>query len=546
MKRLVLSLSLMCFGVISQAQTPQKPDLVVGIVVDQMRWDYLHRFEPYFGSGGFKRMMREGYSFEENYIHYAPSVTAVGHASVYTGATPAFHGIVGNAWYERKDNDSKMYCVQDNSVQPIEGSEKRGKMSPKNLQAGTIGDELRLATRFQSRVFGIAAKDRGAILPAGRAANGAFWFDDVTGNMISSTYYYEQSPSWLTNFNKRNIADSLLKLKWEVSDVLKSVVGNSDPYASYKRDIDKAMAKQLPIQFQHNKADGYKVFNYLPYCNTMIERFAEQLISAERLGKNGVTDMLCVSFSATDYLGHYYGPQSWEVLDMYVRLDKEFERLFDFLDKQIGKGRYLVFLSADHAAPHTPAYMKDNKMAGGNVNMYETKWRDSLNVILEKEFQVPGIIHAYSEFQIYVSQAKLKERQLDKKKVCESIIRILNSMPEVLMAFTLEDANNLLIPTVALEMFKRGYHGERSGDIQIVMKPNFTEYAAKGTDHGTIFNYDTHLPMVWFGWKIPSGKSYRTTTISDIAPTLAALLQIQRPNASFGHVMYEIMEKAQP
>jgi predicted AlkP superfamily pyrophosphatase or phosphodiesterase len=532
-------LSTTAFSQVTAPSTHQQPELVVGIVVDQMRWDYLHRFESYFGEGGFKRMIREGFSYEQHYIDYAPSVTAIGHASTYTGSIPAFHGIVSNAWFDRL-TEQKMYCVQDDAVQSVGGSRASGKMSPKNLLASTIGDELKIANGFQSRVFGIAIKDRGAILPAGRAGNGAFWFDDSTGNMISSTYYYQSLPLWVQKFNQRKVSDSLLNLGWNRLELANAIKGIPDE-GKYKRPLTKEMKVVFPYDLKRKTKDNYRLIKYTPGGNTLVRMMAESLVLNENLGKQGVTDMLCVSFSSTDYLGHNYGPQSQEIADMYIRLDAELEQFFRFLDKQIGVGKYVVFLSADHGAPQTPQYLIDNKMSAGSVNFYDKKILASLDSMLAVKFHTTGLMLGFREFQFYLNNKRIDSIGLDRKAVYQTLIDYLMTRPEVLTAFSLRAQLNVILPEKYLEMHVRGYSPNRSGDVHVVLKPQFTDYLLTGTDHGSIFNYDTHIPMLWFGWKIPHGKSYRKTSITDVAPTLSALLNIQVPAAATGAVLTEIV-----
>jgi predicted AlkP superfamily pyrophosphatase or phosphodiesterase len=348
-------------------QHPQ-PKLVVGIVIDQMRWDYLYRFAPLFKeNGGFKRMMQQGFSCNNTFIPYTPTVTAAGHTCVYTGSVPAIHGITGNNWFDEELNRT-VYCSEDKTVQGVGGKDEViGQMSPKNMLTTTIGDELRIATNFKSKVIGIAVKDRGAILPAGHSATGAYWYDGKSGNFITSTYYYNSLPQWVEQFNNRKLVDSLYKLNWVATKLTK------EQYLQYAtEDIKDYESKpfgkdQLGFPYNLEKYVGkdYGKISTTPYGNTITTEMAKAAILAEKLGKNTATDMLTVSYSSPDYIGHSFGPNSWELLDNYIRLDEELGQLLNFLDTQVGKDAYTVFLTADHAVAHVPSFLKEHKIPAG-------------------------------------------------------------------------------------------------------------------------------------------------------------------------------------
>lgn len=522
----------------NQSIEDKRPQLVVGVVVDQMRWDYLYRFLPYFGEGGFKRLLHHGYRFEQTYFPYTPSLTAAGHASIYTGAYPAFHGIVGNSWYERA-TESRVYCTSDSTVQPKGGSNAGGKMSPVHLMSNTVGDELRLFSGFKSRVFGLAIKDRGAILPAGRSANGAFWFDDSTGHMVSSSYYYDALPEWVQQFNQQRLTDSLIEHPWiPLIKDLDLPVSAQD--AKHKRPLMKGMPAIFPHTVQYTSREGYKKFRYLPAANTYTVQFAEWLLKNEQLGKKGQTDLLCISFSATDYAGHEFGPQSPEVADMYIRLDRDLARLFEFLDQHAGAGEYLVFLTADHAAPYSPSYLSENNISAGGINFYGMDRR--VDQFLQEKFGVPGLLVDYYGFQFFLNNKKIDSLKIPRDEVYDALIDFLLQMPEVVHAIPLKRLHQAVLPGVYKDMIAAGYYQRRSGDIQIILKPSYIDYKPEGTEHGTLFNYDTRVPLIWYGWQIPAGKTFRRAHVTDIAPTLSQMLYIDTPGAAAGEVLAELMQ----
>lgn len=525
-------LFLFCFkSSFSQPTKEMRPKLVVGLVIDQMRWDYLYRYYDRYSDKGFKRLLNEGFSYDNAFINYANSVTAAGHASLYTGATPSLHGIVGNEWIDRKTGLYN-YCVSDKSVSPVGGSAKAGMMSPKNLLATTIGDELRIATNFRSRVFGIAVKDRGSILPAGRSAEDVYWFDDSTGNFISSSYYMKTLPHWAVSFNKRKIADSLILQKWNLlypaETYIQSTPDNMD--FEYLKDGEPIFPHIIDIKSKSR----FAAFRYTPAVNTLAFEYAKNLLISENAGRMQ-TDMLCLSISGTDYIGHAYGPSSIEAEDAYLRLDRDIAEFLNFLDEQYGKENYLFFLSADHGAPQIPSFLKSKKINAGSNNNYALV--SELNNELNLKFHHKNIIKAYFDFQFFVDENLIDSLSLPKHEIYSFIKNYLKNIPGVSDAFDHDSIYTLNYPVAIKEMFNNSYYRQRSGTIKIIMEPQFTDYKEKGTEHGTIYNYDTHIPLMFFGKNIPAGSSSKRVFITDLAPTICSLLKIQVPNASFGKVL---------
>lgn len=516
-----------------------RPKLVVGIVVDQMRWDYLYRYYNKYSEGGFKRLINKGFSFENTMIPYTPTVTAAGHTCIYTGSVPAVHGIVGNDWIERSTG-AWMYCSQDKSVQTVGSFSVAGQMSPRNMFASTIGDELRLATNFRSRVFGIALKDRGGILPAGHSANAAYWFDDSTGNWITSTYYMNALPQWVQGFNGEKQPDAMMSKGW-------SLLYGADQYDQSTPDstlFEKRIPGEVTTTFPHalttRNGKSYFALRYSPYGNTLTMNFAKRLIENERLGMSGQTDMLCVSFSSTDYVGHTFGPQSLEIEDTYLRLDKDLENFFAYLDEKEGKDNYVVFLSADHGAPQSPAFLKSVKIPAGTLQ--GTNLMSDLNTELTKKFKVNGLIKGYSEYQFYFDHTKLDSSSLNANEVLDYTVDLLLKRPEVLNAFSYANFSTTILPEALKQRLTNGYFSKRSGDVQMILKTQYTDNLAAGTDHGVWYNYDAHIPLLFYGWGVKPGKTNRETYMTDIAPTITALLHVQMPSGAVGKVLPEVVK----
>lgn len=520
----------------------EAPKLVLGIVIDQMRWDYLNRFAPLFKqNGGFKRMMQEGFSCDNTQIGYTPSITACGHSGIYTGSVPAIHGITGNAWWDALQKRS-VYCTEDKTVAGVgaKGSSD-GQMSPRNLQTTTISDELRLSTNFRSKVIGIAIKDRGAILPAGHSANGAYWFDAKSGYFITSTYYSNQLPEWVNQFNNRKLPDSLLNLGWQkaLKDEVYPLYATADEKPYEGTPFGKNQTK-MPYDLKRTENEGYGKLPSTPHGNTITAEMAKAAVLAEELGKDDVTDLLAVSFSSPDYIGHAFGPNSWELVDNYVRLDEELGKLFDFLDAKVGKGKYTAFLSADHAVAHVPGFMKENKLPGGTLN--DKSMLSDLNALVKNQYGIDGAVVSLYNYQVHLDRDKLDSLKADQKSIINTIITFLKKKEPVSNAFATADILTTPIPKVLREKLANGFFYNRSGDIQIILKSGYIDGGATGTTHGLWYPYDAHIPLLWYGWGIRKGRSSKEVHMHDIASTIAALLRIQEPSGNIGQPITEVLK----
>jgi predicted AlkP superfamily pyrophosphatase or phosphodiesterase len=525
-----------CFSSFSQTQKVEKPKIVIGIMVDQMRWDFLYRFEKRYSSGGFKRLVREGFSCDNAYIPYAQTVTAAGHSTVYTGSVPAISGIMGNDWYDRSLGKS-VYCAEDASVKTIGGSPNAQPMSPKNLQVTTVCDEQRIATNFKSKTIGIAIKDRGGILPAGQSANAAYWYDASTGNWVSSTYYMNELPSWAKSFNDKKIPDSLFKLGWNTLYPTNTYILSDEDEKNYE---GKSSADSKPV-FPHNIAayvgKSYGALSSTPHGNTLTLSFAKAAIEAEGLGNDEYTDFLAISFSSPDYIGHQYGPNSIEVEDNYLRLDKEFEAFFIYLDKKFGKN-YTVFLTADHGVAHAPGYSKEKKLPGGSMNMSAVS---AAKNTMEK-FKISNLVESFDNYQYYLNYKKIDSAGADLDAVKKYFIKELNKDPNIFYAFDISHLQDALLPELVKNKFLNGYHPKLSGDVQIILKAGYLSGSNTGSSHGSWYPYDAHIPMVFMGAGINKGRMTKNSSMSDIAPTLAALLKIQMPSGNVGDVISEAIK----
>ena len=519
-----------------------RPKLVVGIVIDQMRWDFLYRYYDRYASGGFKRLMNDGFNCENTFIPYCPTVTAAGHASIYTGSIPAVHGIVGNDWF---DNDAQRnrYCTEDKSVQSVGTNNDKGKMSPKNMLVTTIGDELKLATNFRGKVIGISLKDRGSILPAGHSADAAYWYDTKTGNFISSTYYLKELPKWVKDFKSPDVILNYYQKNWNTLYPINTYTQSDNDTNTYEHTEFDSTQKGFPYDLKRfaEKKDYDMIFS-TPYGCSLTFDFAKAAIKNEQLGKDSITDMLAISISPTDYVGHSFGPNSIETEDTYLRLDKDIEAFLLYLDKEIGKGNYTVFLSADHGVAHVPGFLKKHNLPNGIVSGSEVKKK--LSSYLKDKFGYDSICIAKFKNQFYLNNTLIEEKKLDKEKIIESSIDFLKNIDGIDRVLNYTDIQESTLPVEIKEQFIKGYYPRRCGDILTILKPGYIDSKySEGTDHSAWYPYDAHIPLLFYGFGINKGKTYSKTFMTDIAPTITSLLHIQMPSGCIGNTLNEVLKK---
>ncbi|MBW4890227.1 alkaline phosphatase family protein [Mucilaginibacter sp. HMF5004] len=515
-----------------------RPKLVIGLVVDQMRWDYLFRYYDRYQATGFKRLLNEGFSCDNTNLDYVPTVTAVGHTCVYTGSVPSITGIAANDFIIQATGKT-IYCTDDATVATVGSTSAAGQMSPRNLWVSTVTDELRLATNFRSKVIGIALKDRGAILPAGHTANAAYWFDDVSGNWISSTYYMTDLPDWVKKFNDKKLVAQYLKQDWNtlypVNTYLQSTEDNSPKYEGKFKGAD---APTFPVK---TSGGSYGTIRATPYGNSFTLDMAKAAIENEKLGKTTVTDFLAVSLSSTDYVGHQFGVNAVETEDTYLRLDRDLGSFFTYLDSTIGKGNYTVFLTADHGAAHNTAFLNDHGIPAGVWPISDiTK---SLNDYLANKYEVKNLVLSLMNYQVNFNYAAIADKKISEYALKQDCIEFLKKQAGVAYAVDMQAVQTATIPEALRMRIINGYNAEHSGAIQIILKSGwFDGHGTTGTTHGTWNPYDTHIPLLFMGWGIKHGHTNQSTHMTDIAPTVSALLHIQTPNGNIGVPIEQVIK----
>jgi len=520
MKRSLTLLSLcLILAVISLAAELRKPKLVVAIVIDQFRYDYLTRFRADY-KGGLDRMLREGAVFTNARYAQSPTVTAVGHSIFLTGAMPAVSGIVANSWYDRESGkqitsvcDYSRKTVGAETAAPGARCEDWDPASPKRLLVSTVGDELRNRDE-RSKVFGISLKARSAILPSGHRANGAFWFDDKSGTFISSDFYFSELPLWVKEFNGRKLADQYVDTKWPGFDSW-----NFHVAAGSKRPYEKIPAS--------------------PWGNELIEKLAETAIVAEKLGQGDATDLLTVSFSSNDYVGHQTGPDAPEVREMCMRTDALLAKLFDVVAQKVGMENAVFILSADHGVAPTVDTQEKRKMPGGTIDADVEK---IVRSALVKKFGEGDLVLSFVDNSFYLDYKAIEQRKLDTTAIYRTAADALMAEPKAHVA-RVYNRDQLALGTagdfISSAVFN-GFNQQRSGDIFVIYEP-YRVPSRKGASHFTPYNYDTHVPVIFFGAGIKPGWRRENIQVNDIAPTLAALMNVELPSGASGRVLTQIL-----
>lgn len=521
---------------------PDKPKLIIGIVVDQMRFDYLSRFYDKFEQNGFKRLMNEGTFCKYAYLNYIFTQTGPGHATIFTGTTPSNHGIVSNDWYIPLKKQ-KVYCVEDQKQTTVGSNSNNGKASPLYLMTPTFGDQLRLHYLQKSKVISISLKDRAAILPGGKNPNAAYWFDDATGKMITSSYYLKSLPAWVEEFNNKKLSDLYLSRLWlpllPINEYTESL-RDSNKYELGFGKNQIVFPYDLSYISKKDKNDkDYGILKSTPFGNTLLHDFAIAAIINEELGKDNIPDFLTISFSATDYIGHRFGPRSVELEDTYLRLDKEIAHFIDFIEAEIGKENVLIFLTADHGVADNPQYLADINMNSGQFKQYYAL--SLLRTYLNATYGEGEWVLGYSDQQIFLNRNLIEDAKLSLKEFQEKVAAFMiqfNGVANAVTAYSLQIQN---FTDGILKAIQNSFNPKRSGDVLIALEPGWIEESPYLYDHNSSYSYDTHVPLFWYGWKIPRLTINRKLNIIDIVPTLSALIQIELPMGATGVPIQELI-----
>ncbi|MDT7602673.1 MAG: hypothetical protein QOF61_670 [Acidobacteriota bacterium] len=547
---------------------PARPRLVLLIVVDQFRADYLERFGDLFAQNGLRRLVGQGALWTNANYDHMPTYTAPGHATTMTGTWPSENGIVANDWYDRESGCpvSNVWDPEDRIAAGCRLAQSRWQLfggganerapSPRRLTASTLGDELRLATNDRSKVIGISVKDRAAILPAGRHANAAYWFSSLAGNMVSSSYYFNDLPAWVKRFDEGRPADKFFGKKWEY------LLGSDAEYVR-RQGADAPPWENIgniagdTNKFPHTITGGadkpgaafYGALDASPFSNDMLVDFAEAAIDNEALGKDADTDVLTLSFSANDYVGHRYGPYSQEMMDVTLRVDRQIGALLDFVDSRVGLQNTLVVFTADHGVAPIPEHAAALGLPGGRISS-----ADVLNAVrnaLRARFSKPGerdttadyVLEPFMNANVFFNTVALRrdgvERAEAERAACEGALTV----PGISRCFTRTqlEAGEVSSSDAVARRVLHGFSQRRSGDVIVLAEPFKYLGDSIPATHGSPYNYDTHVPLIVMGQGIASGRYTQSATPADIAPTLASLLRVQPPSNATGRILNEAL-----
>ncbi len=520
-----------------------KPKLIIGIVIDQMRYDYLTKYAERYSEGGFKKILKYGFSLENAHCNYIPTYTAVGHSSIYTGTTPSIHGIISNNWYD-KELKKSVYCVYDNNYKTVGTNSYNGKKSPKKLQTTTIADQLRLSQNMQGKTIGISFKDRSAILPLGNSGSAAYWYDgDNYNSWITSSFYMEELPKWVKDFNANNNANKYLNEYWRTLYDISSYTQSRNDNNVFEGKFVGQKAPTFPKNLKklREKNNNFSLLKSVPAGNTFTIDFVKAAIIGENLGKSKYTDFIAVSFSSTDYIGHKYGVSAVETEDTYLRLDRDIADFVQFLDRNIGKDSYTLFLTADHAAVHNPAYLKSLKIPAHYFDI--SKFKTFVLNTTKKYFNSYELIENISNYQIFLNKEEINQLGLNANKVAEKLSEEIINFENVYKVATAKTLQTSHFPFGILNSLQNGYNQKLSGEVLFIPYPATLINHRTGTSHGSGYSYDTHIPIIFYGNGINSGRSTKKYNITDIAPTIANLLKIEAPNGTNGVIIDEVLKK---
>ena len=485
----------------------RKPKLIVTIVVDQFRYDYLTRYRADY-TGGFNRLLTRGAVFTNANYKQVPAVTAVGHSTILSGAIPSISGIVANDWFD-PDENTHVTSVSDPSTRLVGGKDGTGS-SPHRLLVSTVADEIKMVSGAKSRVIGVSLKDRSAILPGGHMTDAAYWFDNTTGNFVSSTWYMKELPAYAREFNGLRQADKLKGTTW--------------------------LGHTLP----DDPAKLYAALETSPGGNDLVEAFAERALAAEQLGKHEGTDVFTVSFSSNDYVGHEYGPESPEAHDISIRTDRLLDKLLTALDRQVGEANYLVVMTADHGAPPLPEVNVARRMPGGRIT--PTQIKDTVQNALVQRYGAGEWVAGNWDLSVYLNRALIAQKKLDRAEVQKEAARALAALPHMFRVYTLDSvARGEVLPDEITQRVVNGFNLRRGPDLEVIPDPYWMVRATSGETHAAPFSYDLHVPVIFMGAGIKPGRYHQSIAVNDIAPTLATMLDIETPSGNVGRVLTEIL-----
>ncbi len=534
--------STLCFAQDNTRIPPEKPRLIIGIVISQMRYDYIYRYWNKFEENGFKKLITRGTFCKNTSFNYLLSQEGVGHSTIATGTLPANHGIVSKEWYLNLQ-DKIEQNVEDDKHSTIGGNSEAGKYSPKNLLCTTYPDELRMSNNLQSKVFGISLDAAPAILSSGHTANMAYWLDTKSGNWVTSTYYADSLPAWVNDFNNKRFPDTYLEREWNTLLPLNEYTESLPDDNKYETGIKgrTVFPYNLPkIVNTKNRKTDYSILKSTPFGNSLVKDFAISVIVNENLGKDEYTDIITVSFTATENIGNLFGPNSVEVEDVFLRLDREIAHFLNFIDLNIGKENVLVYLTSDHGVAPIPDYLTDHKIPAGYFN--QNGAISLLKSALDNVYGKGDWIKAYHSQQIYLNRILIEDAKIPLNEFQNYTAQFILQFSGVANTVTSTTLQTTDFTSGIFKKIQNGFNQKRSGDVIINLKAGWIEKGDGLSNHNSSYAYDSRIPLIWYGWKIGRGTVLRAVDIIDIAPTISTFLNITYPNACTGNPILELTQ----
>jgi predicted AlkP superfamily pyrophosphatase or phosphodiesterase len=534
-----------CEGLIGQGAyiPPDKPKLVIGIIVEQLRYDQIERFRSRFDQNGIRRLLNEGTNFQNASFQYMLTQSAPGHATIATGAEPAWHGITSDTWYLPLRNEL-IYCTKDLNVNPAGGTPEAGRHSPVNLQASTFADELKMSSRKKAKVFSVGLKDNSVILSAGHSADGAYWFDNTAGSWISSTWYVDSLPEWVNDFNAMRYPEAFLNSKWELlrprQDYYDCVPDTNSYEAGFGgQNYFPYDLRKISSKVNASSVHDMSLISETPFGNTLTTSFAKKLIEMEKLGKDDITDYLSICYTSTDYIGHRFGPSSFEMADAIFRLDREIEDLMTYLVDSIGKMNILIYFTSSHGISEVPAVLENNGIPSGYFRQDQALYL--VKSYLKALYGEGEWIKGYSERQIYLNRTLLEDSRIPLEDVQKKVARFIVQFSGIASAYPYSAFEVNDFGEGNLKKVINNFSPQRSGDIILTFYPGWVEKVNDYvTNNNSPYEYDSHVPLVWWGWSVDRAIISRKVNMTDIAPTLSALLKVPYPNACSGEPLFEL------
>jgi len=522
---------------------PDKPKLVIGIIVEQLRYDQIERFRGRLVQNGIRRLLNEGTSFQNASYQYMLTESAPGHATISTGAEPAWHGIASDSWYLPL-RDELIYCTKDLNVKPAGVSSESGQHSPVNLQASTFTDELKMASGKNAKVFSVGLKDHSVILSAGHSADCAYWLDNASGSWISSSWYIDSLPAWVNDFNAMKYPEAFLNSKWELfrsAEYYNDCITDKNDFEAgfegqnyFPYDLRRISMKENPAPRR-----DLSVILETPYGNTLTTSFAKKLIENEQLGRDDITDYLAICYTSTDYIGHRFGPSSYEMADAILRLDNEVEDLMTYLVDSIGKMNVLVYFTSAHGISEIPGILESNRIPSGYFRLEQALYL--LRSYLKALYGEGQWIKGYSERQVYLNRTLLEDSKIPLEDVQKKVARFMVQFSGIASAYPYSAFEVNDFGEGNLKRIINNFSPQRSGDVIITFYPGWVEKVNDYvTNHNSPYEYDSHVPLLWWGWSIDRAMITRKVNMTDIAPTLSSLLKVPYPNACTGEPLFEL------